>query len=272
MNSYCALGEIKTRLGITGDSDNEYMMVLIESASRAVEQMAGRVFWTEQRSRYFDGGSRTRLVIPDALAVSLLATDGDRDETWGDEWTEGTNYTTQPEHRLPYTHIERVVGDSSEFSLGGGRRWVKITATWGAGDMKSANPWAASGETGTVATSDGTTLTLSAGTNVYAGQTLLLGSEQVYVSAISGASATVVRGVNNTDAAAHSGADVYTAQYPAVVRRAALMIAQDFHQEAGRLGFESERMGDYSYKVAGAVKKAEQYYRLLSCVRREPWM
>ena len=59
-----------------------------------------------------------------------------------------------------------------------------------------------------MASTDGTTLTLSDDGVVSAGHTLLIEDEQVYVESVATGEATVQRGVNRTTAANHGGTGV----------------------------------------------------------------
>ena len=80
--------------------------------------------------------------------------------------------------------------------------------------------------------------------------TLLIESEQMYVSAVATGTATVVRGVNGTTAATHSAAAVSVAKYPACVERACVTLAISGLSREGKAGMKTERIGDYSYTIA----------------------
>jgi hypothetical protein len=83
-------------------------------------------------------------------------------------------------------------------------------------------------------TDRGTSTTLTEGyanvgsaTSLGPAQTLLVDSEQMYITSISGNTLTVERGVNGTTAATHSGgATVYAYDYPALVVQACLDVAK----------------------------------------------
>jgi len=115
---------------------------------------------------------------------------------------------------------------------------------FGYGDGTS-NPWKSAGITGTVATTSGTTLTLSQASAVYAGQTVKLGTEQMYISAVSGTSATVSRGVNGTTTATHSAVSIYAAQYPAQVVDAVLFLASGAFNLRQKRGLKDIMIGEY---------------------------
>lgn len=70
-------------------------------------------------------------------------------------------------------------------------------------------------------------MSVSSAANLGPAQTILVDTEQLYVTSISGNTLTVERGVNGTTAATHSGgATVYRYDYPALVVQACLDIAK----------------------------------------------
>jgi len=269
VNSYATVPALKARLNITGTSEDAYLLTVVEAASRVADQLSERHFYTETATKHFDGTDRAELVIPDLLSATTVKTDPDRDETYDYAWT--TEYVLEPQHRNPKTAIRKKLNDSSEFSIHGGRKWLQITGVWGAGNLKDADPWYAQGETGTVGTLAGTTLTTSTGALLEAGQTIRLVSEQMYVTAVDGVSATVERAVNGTTAAAHTTNAIELADYPPDVVRGTLALAVQMYNEVKRLGLQSESIGDYSYSLANQAHQDAVMMRLFNNVRREAW-
>ena len=78
------------------------------------------------------------------------------------------------------------------------------------GTITRASIWTLTAITGTVATTGGTTLTLSADGTVASGQTIRLDSEEMLVTALGTKSATVTRGVNGTTKVVHTDAVIST--------------------------------------------------------------
>ena len=71
-------------------------------------------------------------------------------------------------------------------------------------------------------------MSVSSGATTYAGHTILVDTEQMYVESVSSNTLTVVRGVNGTTAATHSGgAAYYKYIYPSDVVDATLAIARN---------------------------------------------
>lgn len=71
-----------------------------------------------------------------------------------------------------------------------------------------------------------TTVAVDDGTQFEVGQTILVGTEQMLVTALSGNDFTVTRGLNESSAAAYSdNSDVHILRWPASVERATLVQA-----------------------------------------------
>ena len=77
-----------------------------------------------------------------------------------------------------------------------------------------------------------TQLTAATAGKLSPGQTLEIGQEQLYVTGVDSITATVLRGVNGTAAAAHNGGDpIALYQYPGPVTEACLQLtAQLWHR------------------------------------------
>lgn len=270
MNCYADIETVKAKLGITDTTHDAEVLTLINAASREIESEAGRVFYvTEGQARYFGGSPTEVLLIDDLLSATEVATDTDGDESYASTWTEGTDYVLEPRVTYPKTML-RLHLDGSSMGLGDRATvYFKITGNWGAGDMQSASPWKAAGVTATVAGTTGTSLTLSAAGAVLAGQTIRVETEQLFVESVSTTTATVVRGVNGTTAAAHTTAAVTIAQYPATVANSCVWLASAYWREFVSAGYESERIGDYSYKLAATDRTHMVLRRLVNSVRRE---
>lgn len=260
MNLYADLNDAKTHLGLTGTSNDAELLRLLEVASREVDGWTRRFFYSQTATRIYDAIQSGALLLPDdLLSVTTLKTDTDGDQSFDDEtWVEGSDFYLEPFNEFPKDKIV-VIGDG-DFVFTAGPRTVQIAGIWGHGDGLSATPWADAGITGTVATTTGTSLTVSAAT-VYAGDTILIGTEQMYISAISGTSATVTRGVNGTTAATHNAAAISTAKYPAQLIQATLALTGEAFRSRGQEGFESERIGDYSYSRGGMAGDLSVYQR-----------
>ena len=234
MNTYVTLDLMKSGavLNITGPEDDERLLMLLESVSRQVDAYCNRHFFTLRRAMTLDGDGSTALRIPDLVLVDTdgLATDEDGDRVFEDTWDE-SDYLLHPAnadpaggHDLssPYTGIvvDTEAGDRSAFAAG--MRRVRIAGEWGywrrIRRASESVAGALAGEAGEIE--------VSGGSDIEAGHTLLVGSEQIYVRGRDGDRLTVLRGANGSEAAAHSaGVKVGIYQYPGPVSEAVIIQA-----------------------------------------------
>jgi hypothetical protein len=242
MNLYVHTGTFKTANGISGTANDAEILRCLEAVSRELDDYCNRHFYTETATRYFDATTSEKANIDDVLSVTSLYLDVNDDETWTEQWIEGTDFTLQPLGGYPYTRIHKKRGGSKSFYVYPNA--LKVTGIFGYGDG-SANPWKSAGITATVASTSGTTLNLSHENTIYAGQTIKLGTEQLYVTAHSGNSATVIRAVNGTTAATHSSATVYVAQYPKQLEDAVLYLASGAFNLRQKRGLKDIMIGEY---------------------------
>ncbi len=227
MNAYADLTTLKSNsyADVTASGDDTYLRRLLEDASRVIDGVCKRFFFCWEGALYLDGEARRLYPQYDILSVTTLKTDPGGDGTFENSLTEDTDYNLYPLNGFPKRYVK--IGYNAAYTdfAAGVPRGVEITGVFGFGDGVSATPYATSGGTGTVATAAGTTLTLSASDLVIAGQTIKIGSEQMYVQSVTTTSATVKRGVNGTTAAAHSAATIYVYEYPMPIYESCLITA-----------------------------------------------
>lgn len=250
-NCYCTLDDVKNLVGKSLVADDSELLAMIEASSRAIDLYCGRHFYTETATRYFDtGASPAVLPIDDVLSITSLKTDSEIDGTYdGETWTADADYWLSPSNRWPKNEV-RITGFGS-YAFGANlKRYAAIAGVWGYGDGKTATAWLPTAITATVATVGGLTLTLSAA-GMEAGQTILAGSEQMFLRAVAtnGLSATVERAMNGTTAAIHAGAAVSTALYPSSVARCARQLSIADWNTRNYQGMESESKEAYSYTI-----------------------
>ena len=230
-NLYCDLTEFKRRFAndATLDAvDANEIEKIEEAASRRVDGLTGRQFFAETATRILDGCGRAWQWIPDLLAETTIKLDEDGDRTFELTLVQGTDYYLKrrgyrDEDALPATVLELDTINGQRGTLRQRRRLVELVGRWGftedtevTGDTVQDNPLAAAA----------TTLNVTAGTVFAVGQTLLIGSEQLYISAISTNALTVTRGLNGTTDVEHVQ-NVAISRYiwTPEVREAALIIA-----------------------------------------------
>lgn len=250
MNLYATIDDVKDLLNETGSDRDTRIMMHLQTASRMIEAYCHRVFWTEIGTRYFDGRCGRVQYVDDFLSLTSVTTDSEQDNTFdGETWVDGTDYTAWPDNSWPKFGVAKL--PDGNYAWRDIPRYIKATGTWGYGDGSDGTPWSDLGETITLASTTTTSGTLGSSDGlVKRGHTLLVGDEQIYVSNVSGTTATVMRGMNGTTATTHNEADVSAAVYPALIVQTCATLATTIMERATKLGMESERIGDYSYKLA----------------------
>ncbi len=253
--TYATIADLKGVLGITSTTDDTVMRKQLESASRSIDSYCNRYFNTQSATVYFDGG-RT-LWLPDTLSITSIKTDEDGDGTFENTLasTDYIEYGHGIEDALnvyPRTRLE-ISQDSDYGSFASGvKKGVRIAGVFGYGDGISATPYVADTTITEDLTAGEADINVTAVTNLSPGNTILIDSEQMYIYSIATLTLTVECGVNGTTEATHSsGATIYIYQYPADVRQACIDLAVALYQNRAKKGLQSERLGDYSYTIAG---------------------
>lgn len=266
MNTYATLDDLKAEQEISVSTYDARLLRYLEAASRYVDDECRRRFYSKTESRYFDGMKGSVLLLDDYLSLTALVADSELDGTYdGESWVADSDYWTWPDNEWPKVGV-RATG-FGDYSFREGARRYKATATWGFGDGMSATPYTASGVTVTAATAVATTVTVSAEGTIKAGHTLLVGTEQIYVTAATSDGTmelTVERGVNGTTAAVHTAASASIYQWPERIWRAVLVIAGEMWSDGGSEHLEAETIGNYQYRVLSAAKRCQRNLAMLS--------
>jgi hypothetical protein len=214
--------------GGTATTNDTRLLAVLESSSRAVERYTARSRFGSgfgprtATNRYDVAGWASALDLGDDLLSITTATllDSTAGSSLGtavvdtDYYLRGTGSSYDPPYREFLLH-----GEGSITSFGVGYRTTSIAGSWGYQDVRVG-----AGTAGT-ASASATAITITGGA-IYAGQTFLWESEQLYVTASTGGTAlTVKRGQNGTTAALHPTAAVEVYQYPVEVEDATLQVA-----------------------------------------------
>lgn len=201
------------------------LLRFLESSSRAIDQYTARHFYPWLGIKYINGVSGTRLSLPDVLSISSFVADSENDGTWdGETWVEGTDYYLESlSHVDQFPKAVAITTGWGNYRFCPGDRRYKLTSLWGYGDGQSATPWILSSVTATVATTTGTSVTVSSAGVIVAGQTIRVGTgEMMNVTSVNSTTLTVERGVNGSTATTHSSAAVSVVQYPRLVTQCAV--------------------------------------------------
>ncbi len=231
-NAYADLTTLKSTgvLNITGTGYDTRLLDLLEAVSRLIDQYCNRHFYVLVATRRFDGDGGTVLNVPDLISITSLKTDDNKDRTFETTWA-ATDYLLYPSNAeptqiwgRPYTRVlvDTEVGKEDIFTAG--MRTVQIDGKWGYREVTQDS--GADINEGAQYSATDTTLTVTDGSKFAVGQTILIDSEQLYITAISANNLTVTRGVNGTTAAAHANStDIYIYRYPEPVVEACLIQA-----------------------------------------------
>jgi hypothetical protein len=209
-SDYCDRTQLKAYLdmGTTAHSDDGLLDSLIRRASRGIDRFCRRWFYEWTDTREFDYPGRTKLYLDaDLLGCTTLTIDG----------TANTDYKLRPQNVDAKQWIEMTYGSGSTFEWSDTPQdAITVLGEWGWHD-DYANAWGSSGDTvqnTTEITAAGTALTVNDGANFAVRQTLKIESEQLLVTAVSGANLTVTRGINGTTAATHANATAISIYRP----------------------------------------------------------
>lgn len=229
--SYLSLDEFKLVLSIADDddstaNDNRRYRRVLEGISRDIDNKTNRTFQPYTATRYFTAAFTGHLKVPDLLTVTSIKTDNNNDGTYERTW-DTDDYELLPfdaaDRQQPYTRIEITDTGEGNETFPTVQKGVEVVGVWGY--------WQETESVGTLngAISDttGTSLTMADGHSLEALQTVLIDSEQMYVTDVQTNAVTVYgRGMNGTTAATHSdGATVSVYRYPYPVTEAASILA-----------------------------------------------
>ena len=229
-NAYADLTTLKSTgvLNITGTGYDTRLRELLETVSRLIDRYCNRQFYVLVTTRKFDGNGGTDLVVQDLISVTSLKTDDNKDRTFETTWA-ATDYLLYPanaeptkEWGRPYTSVLVDLEAGNEDVFTQGRQTVQIDGKWGYREVTKDS--GADINEGAQYSATDTTLTVTDGSKFKVGQTIVIESEQLYVTAISTNDLTVTRGVNGTTAATHTDStDMSIFNYPEEVVQACLI-------------------------------------------------
>ena len=258
-HSYASIDDLRDYLAGTTyssgwTSDATILRRIVESASSRIDNYVGmQSFGPRTETHHFDIGSGTLRDTPQTLVPSYSTVlIGEKDfylsaiplDSWlvsitsvtsykqtdrssSETLTEGYNndYWLEPYNSTPTTRLK--LNEDSDKSFHAGQQTLAVVATWGYAD-DTVNETTADAIASTTATS----VSVSSASSLGIAQTILIDSEQLYITGISGNTLTVERGVNGTTAATHSGgATLYSYEYNPIVVQACLDLSKVFFRD-----------------------------------------
>ena len=219
-----------------GSDDDDELFELLLAVSDWVDHYCNRHFYPRAETLLFDGPGGDRLLVPDLISIAELV-QGDGEGRSFDKVWDSSEYRLLPHNASPLQHwghphgaIRARNGSGEGFSSGMAN--FRIEGLWGYRCF--AEP---SGATlAAQLSAEASTITVSDGTLLRTGQTVMLGkvggerdvtsAEQMLVTASDGNELSVSRGLNGTTPALHEpGPAVHILRWPASVERAALIQA-----------------------------------------------
>lgn len=235
--SYISRDALKLNLNDSVDTDDATYRRVLEAVSRAIDNHLKRTFRTYLATRVYTPREADWLWVDDLLAVTSLKTDEDDDLTYEVTWTANADYELYPYNapvdEEPYYQLRRRPNGNYSFPAGHPQS-VQVVGKWGYWEeLETLTATAAE-----AIDASETAIDVSDGTVFDVLDTLLIGSEQLYVTAISTNTLTVVRAVNGTTAATHdTGAAIQRYRYPApVVEACGIQAARYFNRKAAPFG------------------------------------
>ena len=136
LNVYGTPDALKERLAIADDSHDGILWHLLNVASRSVEGICGRVFYTRREVRRFGVRHSYTLFVDDLVSASEVREDCDGDGNF-ERIVDANEYSLYPLQARPTTPsgrpffaLKKVLrGDVSSFPLG--VQSVQVTGEWG---------------------------------------------------------------------------------------------------------------------------------------------
>jgi len=252
INGYCTLAEFKAHLTPPGETldadtaDDAVIHALIETASRRVDDLTGRVFYPYVQTRSYDIPTDGVLWLDaDLLEVTTL-TNGD------DDAIASTEYVLQPANVYPKYSL-RIRDVSSEVwevdSNASSEQVIDVLGVWGYHNQYSVRGWKAAGTLAAAWASTTTlTATMTAGhtLDVQGGEVIKIDNELYNVASVVANTLTVLsRGDNGSTAATHLiNAPVYVWTYMRDIKELALEVTKIMYRS--RYGENVETTSTYT--------------------------
>lgn len=206
---YTTVTDVRNRLvGDTATGQDNLYLDLIRSTSREIDRLATRRFVPTVQTVLFDTpgygyseDGHLNLGDLDLLEVTTLL-NGD-----GSTIT-STQYVIYPANHYPKRKIELKLSSGIVWLLsnaGDYNQAISLTGVFGH-HQDYTNAWNSVDTLNGAISSSATSLTLNISGSLRGGDLIKIDSEFIYTSSVSGVTATVVRSVNGSTAAAHSNA------------------------------------------------------------------
>lgn len=217
MHSYLSVDALKPYLNDTTDRNNAEYRRALEGVSQEIDDWLDRTFQPYTATQYYTAEDAHCMMVDDLLSVTSVKLDLSADRTYATTMT-STNYDLAPynavQREQPYTIVE--TRPSGQYHFPTVSRGVEIVGTWGYWSRTKTLPVTVS--TATAISTSSTAFTASSPGQIAVGQTVLIDSEQCYVTSVNGSICSIERAQNGTTLAAHStAAAIAVYQYPSPI-------------------------------------------------------
>ena len=130
-NGYAGIDQLKASLDIQlGDTTDDALLErAIEAASRSIDDLCGRRFYSATETRYYEADGWDVIDVDDLVSVTTLKTDEDQDRVYETTWAV-TDFELDPSDGPPYTRIYATPTGSYAFPVWQ-RRAVQVVGTFG---------------------------------------------------------------------------------------------------------------------------------------------
>lgn len=262
---YTSREAAKTVIGIDSTLSTKDARIdrAIRQMSEWLEKKTGRRFIPYTGTKEFDYQGPSQIMLgDDLLSVTTLAHDD------GTETVAASDFFLYPlnaaDDNKPYLAIEILFTDDVLLYDDTRQSAIQITGKWGYSEiLRDSTSLLAE-----ALDASETDIDVDAGTDFDIGQTLLVDSEQMFVTNIATNTLTVKRGMNGTTAAIHvDNSVVYIIEPPADIQMACeIMVARLIHRAdaawADSLGSGESRVS-YRGTIPGEVQDVIKFYRRL---------
>jgi hypothetical protein len=140
-NGYATLAQVKASLRITDTVDDDLLELAIESASREIDAVCERNFFSTAGTRIYTPRDSYVVEIDDVVSVTSVKSSGAADGIFDTTWTT-TDYQLEPLNGIaggiavPYSFI-RAVGDFT-WPVSGKEATVQVVGTFGFASVPTA--------------------------------------------------------------------------------------------------------------------------------------
>ena len=229
-NAYATLTDLQAWLPNSSNITASIAAYALNAASREIDRHAGRLFYPQVKTNYYNTPTKAELWLYDDLLEVLTLTNGD-----GTALTVTTDYLTIPFNAYPKYKIVLNPETSIYFETSSTTDYLKAIQVNGIyGYHRDYSIAWFTGSTLSAALTDttGTSVAVTAGTNFATGQIIKIGSEMMLITDKPAATTlTVVRGWNGSTAATHLiSVSVYIWQPEPDITMACLIQASRFYR------------------------------------------